>query len=38
MHVERHIRPAVESAVEAFRVVLIHGPRQSGKTASTYGR
>ena len=32
MHVERHIRPAVESAVEAFRVVLIHGPRQSGKT------
>ena len=28
----RHLQSVVESAVRHFRVVLVHGPRQSGKT------
>ena len=30
--VERHIRPALEEALDVFRVVVLHGARQCGKT------
>ena len=30
--VERHIRPALEQALDSFRVVVLHGARQCGKT------
>ena len=30
--VERHIQPALADGLRHFRVVLLHGPRQSGKT------
>ena len=31
-HVERHLRPRVSEALDAFRAVVVHGARQSGKT------
>ena len=31
-HVERHLRPRVSEALDAFRAVVLHGARQSGKT------
>ncbi|MCY3924009.1 MAG: ATP-binding protein [bacterium] len=31
-HVERHLRPRVSEALDSFRVVVLHGARQSGKT------
>ncbi len=31
-HVERHLHPRIEEALDAFRVVVLHGARQSGKT------
>lgn len=31
-HVERHLGPQLEAALDAFRVVVLHGARQSGKT------
>ena len=31
-HVERHLGPRVREALDAFRVVVLHGARQSGKT------
>ena len=31
-HVERHLRPRVLEALDAFRAVVLHGARQSGKT------
>ncbi|MXW96263.1 MAG: ATP-binding protein [Acidimicrobiaceae bacterium] len=31
-HIERHIRPRVSEALDAFRTVVVHGARQSGKT------
>ena len=30
--VERHIRPTLEQALDSFRVVVLHGARQCGKT------
>lgn len=30
--INRHMRPRLEEALNAFRVVLLHGARQSGKT------
>lgn len=30
--IERHLRPLVEEQLADFRVVLINGPRQAGKT------
>ncbi|MCQ3804159.1 MAG: ATP-binding protein [bacterium] len=30
--VERHIRPVLDKALDHFRVVVLHGARQSGKT------
>jgi len=30
--IERHLHPRVNEALDAFRVVVIHGPRQSGKS------
>ena len=30
--ISRHMRPRLEEALNAFRVVLLHGARQSGKT------
>ena len=30
--VERHVRPALEEALDVFRVVVLHGARQCGKT------
>ncbi len=32
MLIARHLRHRVDQALDAFRVVMIHGPRQSGKT------
>ncbi len=29
---ERHLRPRVSEALDSFRVVVLHGARQSGKT------
>lgn len=31
-HIERHLRPRIEEALAAFRVVVLHGARQCGKT------
>ena len=31
-HVERHLGPRVREALDIFRVVVLHGARQSGKT------
>ena len=31
-HVDRHLRPRVSAALDTFRVVVLHGARQSGKT------
>ena len=31
-HVERHLGPRVREALDTFRVVVLHGARQSGKT------
>ena len=31
-HVERHLGPRVRDALDTFRVVVLHGARQSGKT------
>ena len=31
-HVERHLRPRLREALDTFRVVVLHGARQSGKT------
>lgn len=31
-HVTRHIEPRLREALDTFRSVLLHGPRQSGKT------
>ena len=31
-HLARHLRPRVSDALDAFRVVVLHGARQSGKT------
>ena len=31
-HVERHLLPRVSEALDAFRAVVLHGARQSGKT------
>ena len=31
-HVERHLGPRLRDALDAFRVVVLHGARQSGKT------
>lgn len=31
-HVERHLGPRIRQALDAFRVVVLHGARQSGKT------
>ena len=31
-HVERHLGPQVREALDTFRVVVLHGARQSGKT------
>lgn len=32
MLIDRHLRPRLDQALDAFRVVMVHGPRQSGKT------
>lgn len=34
-HVERHLGPRVREALDTFRVVVLHGARQSGKTTLT---
>lgn len=31
-HVARHLRPRLDEALDTARVVVLHGPRQSGKT------
>lgn len=31
-HIERHLGPQMEAALDTFRVVVVHGARQSGKT------
>ena len=32
MLIDRHLRHRLDRALDAFRVVMVHGPRQSGKT------
>lgn len=32
MLIDRHLRPRLDQGLDAFRVVMVHGPRQSGKT------
>ncbi len=32
MLIDRHLRHRLEQALDTFRVVMVHGPRQSGKT------